>query len=222
MLARFQRERPQKRRINEPPGATEGIIFSGENKGLPNGDSKNGRNETMIDAQFSAAETKGRMFVSKRSSARGPAPAPGKSKPTSFDDASLLETIRLAKQDDSVAFETIYQRYGGRVYALCVRMLRDPVEAEDAFQDAFMLLFRIRTFRGESAFSSWLHRLTVNIVLMRLRRKRPTSVPLDESVEEDDEDRHPPIRTRRARLAANWLGGPHHPPSSRRPTAGRL
>lgn len=132
----------------------------------------------MIDAQFSAAETKGRTFVSKRSSARGPAPAPGKSKPTSFDDVSLLEIIRLAKQGDS-AFETIYQRYAGRVYALCLRMLCHSVEAEDALQDAFMQLFRkIHTFRGESAFSSWLHRLTVNIVLMRLRQKKPISVRL--------------------------------------------
>lgn len=146
----------------------------------------------MIDAQFSAAETKGRTFVSKRSSARGPAPAPGKSKPTSFADVSLLEIIRLAKQGDSAAFETIYQRYAGRVYALCLRMVRHSVEAEDALQDAFMQLFRkIHTFRGESAFSSWLHGLTVNIVLMRLRQTKPISVPLDESVEGDNEDRQP-------------------------------
>jgi RNA polymerase sigma-70 factor, ECF subfamily len=141
------------------------------------------------EAPCSGAETKGRMFVSKRSSAREPAPGPGKSKPTSYDDPSLLETIRLAKQGDSAAFETIYRRYSGRVYALSLRILRDPVEAEDALQDAFMLLFRkIHTFRGESAFSSWLHRLTVNLALMRLRRKKPISVPFDESPEDDDED----------------------------------
>ena len=68
-------------------------------------------------------------------------------------------------------------------------MLRDPAEAEDALQDVFIQLFRkIHTFRGESAFSSWLHRLTANVVLMRLRRKKLKSVSLDEIVEGDDHE----------------------------------
>ena len=97
------------------------------------------------------------------------------------DSASLSETIRLAQQGDAAAFELIYRLHCGRVYALCLRMLREPVEAEDLAQDVFLQLFRkIHTFRGESAFSSWLHRLTANLVLMRLRRKRPMSTSLDE------------------------------------------
>jgi RNA polymerase sigma-70 factor, ECF subfamily len=104
------------------------------------------------------------------------------------DSASLSETIRLAQQGDAAAFELIYRLHCGRVYALCLRMLREPVEAEDVAQDVFLQLFRkIHTFRGESAFSSWLHRLTANLVLMRLRRKRPMSTSLEE-VKSDDED----------------------------------
>jgi RNA polymerase sigma-70 factor, ECF subfamily len=109
-------------------------------------------------------------------------------KPHKPDSASLSETIRLAQQGDAAAFEHIYRLHCGRVYALCLRMLRDPVEAEDLAQDVFLQLFRkIHTFRGESAFSSWLHRLTANLVLMRVRRKRPISTSLDE-IKGDEED----------------------------------
>lgn len=129
---------------------------------------------------------------------RGPATAPDHSsrelKPPKLDSSSLSETIRLAQQGDAAAFESIYRLHSGRVHALCLRMLRDPVEAEDLTQEAFMQLFRkIHTFRGESAFSTWLHRLTANLVLMRLRRKKPMSTSLDEiagSDEEDDRPRH--------------------------------
>lgn len=213
ILARFLRGLQQKRRQNEPPRTTRKSSFL--QLATPYGIRgphlmrmsvlrwvRKLRKATMNlhavgrlfkrDPCCADAGTKDGTSVIKRSSARGPASFPRKSKLTSFDDASLLETIRLAKQGDSVGFETIYQRFGGRVYALCLRMLRDPVEAEDALQDAFVQLFRkIHTFRGESAFSSWLHRLTINIVLMRLRRKKPISVPFDESVEGDDEDSKP-------------------------------
>src|SRR5882762_3865598 len=97
------------------------------------------------------------------------------------DAAFLKEAIRLAQQGDEAAFETIYQIHSRRVYALCLRMVGDPAEAEDLTQEAFLQLFRkIHTFRGESAFSSWLHRLTANIVLMRFRKKRLVAVSLDE------------------------------------------
>jgi RNA polymerase sigma-70 factor (ECF subfamily) len=63
-------------------------------------------------------------------------------------------------------------------------MLRDPVEAEDATQDVFVcLLYKINTFRGKSAFSSWLYRLTTNSVLMRFRKNRQRWVPLEETEE---------------------------------------
>jgi RNA polymerase sigma-70 factor (ECF subfamily) len=113
-------------------------------------------------------------------------------RPLKPDAASLKEAIRLAQQGDASAFETIYQLHSRRVYALCLRMSGDPVEAEDLTQEAFLQLFRkIHTFRGESAFSSWMHRLTANIVLMRFRKKRPVLVSLEEMTRPDDEKDRP-------------------------------
>ncbi len=113
-------------------------------------------------------------------------------KPLKPDGASLKEAIRLAQQGDAAAFETIYQLHSRRVYALCLRMSGDPVEAEDLTQEAFLQLFRkIHTFRGESAFSSWMHRLTANIVLMRFRKKRPAPISLEEMTRPDDEKDRP-------------------------------
>ena len=81
--------------------------------------------------------------------------------------------IRRAQEGDAEAFERLYGLHSGRVYALCLRMMKgNASEAEDLTQEAFLQLFRkIGTFRAESAFSTWLHRLTFNIVLMRLRKK---------------------------------------------------
>jgi RNA polymerase sigma-70 factor, ECF subfamily len=108
------------------------------------------------------------------------------------DSASLNETIRLAQQGDASAFEEIYRLHGRRVYSLCLRMLGDPTEAEDLAQEAFLQLFRkIHTFRGESAFSSWLHRLTANVVLMSFRRKKAVVTSLDEITRINDEDSAP-------------------------------
>jgi len=82
------------------------------------------------------------------------------------------EAIRLAQAGDAAAFEFLYHLHSRRVYALCLRMVNNPSDAEDLMQEAFLQLFRkIGTFRGESAFSTWLHRMTVNVVLMRLRKK---------------------------------------------------
>ena len=117
---------------------------------------------------------------------------PRGSGPVRPESASLSDAIRLAQLGDAAAFETIYQLHSRRVYALCLRMTGDPVEAEDLTQEAFLQLFRkIHTFRGESAFSSWLHRLTANIVLMRFRKKRPVPASLDEMTSTDGEKDRP-------------------------------
>ncbi len=83
--------------------------------------------------------------------------------------------IDLAKKSalgNMSAFETIYERYHRRTYSLCLRMLANPVEAEDMTQEVFIQLFRkIGSFRGDSQFSTWLHRLTVNQVLMHFRKR---------------------------------------------------
>src|SRR6204780_2461125 len=113
-------------------------------------------------------------------------PAETQSKPQS---AVLNETLRLAQQGDAGAFEEIYRLHSRRVFSLCVRMLGDPIEAEDLAQEAFLQLFRkIHTFRGESAFSSWLHRLTANVVLMSFRKKKAHLTSLDEISRVNDDD----------------------------------
>jgi RNA polymerase sigma-70 factor, ECF subfamily len=118
----------------------------------------------------------------------------GELKPHKPGNSASSEAIRLAQQGDSGAFETIYRQHSRRVYALCLRMLRDPTEAEDLVQDVFVLLFRkIHTFRGESAFSTWLFRLAVNLVLMRLRKKSPPTVSIDATADLDDETNSPTI-----------------------------
>lgn len=87
---------------------------------------------------------------------------------------------------DPEAFEVLYNMHKHRVYSLCLRMVHNPEEAEDLTQEAFMQLFRkIGTFRGDSAFSTWMHRLTVNIILMRIRKKGLDLVPLEQ--DRDDE-----------------------------------
>jgi len=116
-------------------------------------------------------------------------PSPNRvSSPQSPRSATEAEAIRLAQAGDAAAFEHLYQLHGRRVYALCLRMVGNPSDAEDLMQEAFLQLFRkIGTFRGESAFSTWLHRMTVNVVLMRLRKKTLPAASLEETTEPDEE-----------------------------------
>jgi RNA polymerase sigma-70 factor (ECF subfamily) len=101
---------------------------------------------------------------------------------------SEAEAIERAKQGDAAAFEVLYNLHKRRVYSLCLRMTTNTAEAEDLTQEAFLQLFRkIGTFRGESAFSTWLHRMAVNVVLMQLRKKGLQLVPLDEENEGEEE-----------------------------------
>jgi RNA polymerase sigma-70 factor, ECF subfamily len=103
-------------------------------------------------------------------------------------ELSEADAIRLAQQGNAEAFEHIYRLHNRRVYALCLRMVSNPAEAEDLTQEAFLQLFRkIATFRGESAFTTWLHRLSVNVVLMKLRRKTLSEISLEEETEPDEE-----------------------------------
>src|SRR5215470_3332577 len=69
------------------------------------------------------------------------------------------------------AFEEVYRTYHRRVYAQCLRMTRSVAEAEDLTQEVFIQLHRkLKTFRGDSLFTTWLHRLTTNAVLMHFRK----------------------------------------------------
>jgi RNA polymerase sigma-70 factor (ECF subfamily) len=102
------------------------------------------------------------------------------------------ELIRLAQQGDAAAFESLYRLHNRRVYSLCLRMVGNTAEAEDLTQEAFLQLFRkISTFRGESAFSTWLHRLAVNVVLMKLRKKSGKETSLEQVTDPDEESGTP-------------------------------
>ncbi len=95
---------------------------------------------------------------------------------------SDLELARASAQGEMEAFERLYQTYHRRVYSLCLRLVGNVADAEDLTQEVFLHLYRkISSFRGDSAFTTWLHRLTVNLVLMHLRRRRPNYEPMDDT-----------------------------------------
>ncbi|MGH9353890.1 MAG: RNA polymerase sigma factor [Terriglobia bacterium] len=100
-------------------------------------------------------------------------------------ESQLLDRARRGEEE---AFAVLFEQHKRRVYSLCFRMTGDTAEAEDLTQEAFLQLFRkLSTFRGESAFSTWLHRLVVNVVLMRLRKKGIQKVSLDETDNSQEE-----------------------------------
>jgi RNA polymerase sigma-70 factor (ECF subfamily) len=91
------------------------------------------------------------------------------------------DLINRAQHGNSDAFATLFHAHKARIYSVCLRMTNNAAEAEDLTQDAFLLVFRkISTFRGDSAFSTWLHRIAVNTVLMHFRKKSLCQVSLDE------------------------------------------
>ena len=80
------------------------------------------------------------------------------------------DLVARAQTGDQTAFRELYRQHAGRVYALCLRLTGDSSAAEERTQDVFVRLWdKLKSFRGESAFSSWLHRLTVNVVLNEQR-----------------------------------------------------
>ncbi len=94
------------------------------------------------------------------------------------------ETIAGAQAGDHQAFARLYALHKRRIYSLCLRMVGNVTEAEDLTQEAFLQLHRkITSFRGESAFSTWLYRLTINVVLMQLRKRGLSLISLDEAME---------------------------------------
>ncbi|PYP83855.1 MAG: RNA polymerase subunit sigma-24 [Blastocatellia bacterium AA13] len=84
-------------------------------------------------------------------------------------DAGIKEAL---SRDAMSGFEELYRKYYRRVFSLCIRMTGNITEAEDLTQEVFIQLHRkLSSFRGEAAFTTWLHRLTVNQVLMHFRRR---------------------------------------------------
>ena len=81
--------------------------------------------------------------------------------------------VERARQADTVAFESLYRLHVDRVYGLCLRMTGNASEAEDCTQEAFIQAWnKLSKFRGDSAFSTWIHRIAVNSVLGRVRKSR--------------------------------------------------
>ena len=99
-------------------------------------------------------------------------------------ELSDYELAQKAADGDVAAFEQIYWQHHRRVFSVCLRMTKNVTEAEDVTQQVFLLLFRkIGSFRGDSAFSTWLHRMTVNTTLMHFRKNKT----IKESTTEDGE-----------------------------------
>lgn len=98
-----------------------------------------------------------------------------------------LDLVRRAQDGDKTAFEALYRAEVGRVYAVCKRMSGDPTKAEILTQDAFVQAWKsLAQFRGDSAFSSWLFRIAVNIVRMSQRSdaRRRSHIVADDALDE--------------------------------------
>lgn len=104
-----------------------------------------------------------------------------------LQDNSERSLIQRAQRGDEQAFAALFQMHKKRVYSVCLQMTKDVADAEDLTQEAFLQVFRsVNSFRGDSAFSTWLYRIAVNTVLMKMRRRKsPPLVSLDEPVSAD-------------------------------------
>jgi RNA polymerase sigma-70 factor (ECF subfamily) len=110
------------------------------------------------------------------------------SKGTGLPGWKTQELVEQAKQGDQVAFETIYQQHKDRVFRLCMRFTNNVSDSEDLTQEVFLNVYRkLHGFRGEAAFSTWLHRVAINTSMMflRIRRRDSSVVPLISSSETD-------------------------------------
>ena len=106
--------------------------------------------------------------------------------------ADSSDIIRRAQRGDEAAFEALYRAHVGRVHALCLRLTADRAQAEEFTQDAFVRAWeRLASFRGESAFASWLYRLTVNVVFLAQRGSRRRALRVLTSDEPERLERPP-------------------------------
>jgi RNA polymerase sigma-70 factor (ECF subfamily) len=108
----------------------------------------------------------------------------------SQNDAVAAEAVRRAQSGDHEAFAQLYGLHKKRVFSICLRMVANFALAEDLTQEVFLQLHRkIASFRGDAAFTTWLHRLATNVVLMHLRKRGLTQVSLDQLTEHVPEER---------------------------------
>jgi RNA polymerase sigma-70 factor, ECF subfamily len=94
--------------------------------------------------------------------------------------------VQAAQQGDKKAFAQLVEKYEQRVYNLTRKLMRDQQDAEDVLQETFISVYRsLRTFHGDSSFSTWLYRIATNASLMKLRARKAPSISLDEPAESD-------------------------------------
>ena len=117
-------------------------------------------------------------------------------------DTSERTLVQRAQEGDEQAFATLFETHKKRVYSVCLLMTKDVAEAEDLTQEAFLQVFRtIGTFRGDAAFSTWLYRIAVNTVLMKLRRQKSrATLSLNDPVSSDSPSLSHDIGTKDSRL----------------------
>jgi RNA polymerase sigma-70 factor (ECF subfamily) len=116
-----------------------------------------------------------------------PSPAPDAEPPSSADPDTVSSDVRQAQRGDLAAFERLYRAHAGRVMAICLRLSGERRRAEELMQDAFVKAWeRLSSFRGESAFGTWLHRVAVNVFLVAERgdTRRLARVGLSEDLDE--------------------------------------
>lgn len=131
----------------------------------------------------------GADFNSQRVVRNIPKTPPTSARRIESETLTEAEIIRRAQEGERTMFEYLYRLYSRRVYATCLGLVKNPTEAEDLTQEVFLLLFRkIHTFRGDSAFFTWVHRLAVNRVLMHLRKKSLQVVSIETARDPGDED----------------------------------
>lgn len=103
---------------------------------------------------------------------------------TNSDDLALVTRL---KEGDQVAYAELVEQHSGQIYRLALRMMGNEADAEDVLQETFLSAFKaIDRFEGRSSLSTWLYRIANNAALMRLRRKEPVQVSMDEPLERDD------------------------------------
>jgi RNA polymerase sigma-70 factor, ECF subfamily len=141
-------------------------------------DTKHGSNQATDEASDQKADG-----AASQTTSQAAKPATGRTT-TRSTDAVDSDVLARAQAGDHQAFALVYSLHKRRIYSLCLRMVGNVAEAEDLTQEAFLQLHRkIATFRGDSAFSTWLHRLAINVVLMQLRKKGLSLISLDEAME---------------------------------------
>lgn len=103
------------------------------------------------------------------------------------DVNSQEDMIMRARQGDREALAQVYRSYRDNVYRICLRMVRNPSDAEDLTQETFLrVINKIHTFRGDSQFSTWLYRVTKNVALMQLRKPRFATLDSDDARGRDE------------------------------------